>query len=122
MFNSVADDEAEEAQEQQYMHQQRSTAAHPPAPPAAAGPAGGFAGQDMMLGAPMVNPFGGLFGNMFAGMPGLGMSMAQSSNAGGGTVYSYSSSSVYSSGPDGTYHSSTTMRQAPGGVSSGLMQ
>jgi hypothetical protein len=73
----------------------------------------------MMLGAPMINPFGGLFGNMFAGMPGFDMSMAQSSSGGSGTVYSYSSSSVYSSGPDGTFHSSTTSRQAPGGVSDG---
>jgi hypothetical protein len=70
----------------------------------------------------MVNPFGGLFGNIFAGMPGFDMNMAQmqqSSSGGSGAVYSYSSSSVYSSGPDGTYHSSTTSRQAPGGVSDG---
>lgn len=62
-----------------------------------------------------MNPFGGgafgggLFGNMLGGMAAGG--------PGAGQVYSYSSSTVVRSGPDGTYHSSTTSRQAPGGVS-----
>eukprot|EP00879_Flechtneria_rotunda_P002777 GHRR01002986.1.p1 GENE.GHRR01002986.1~~GHRR01002986.1.p1 ORF type:complete len:283 (+),score=106.21 GHRR01002986.1:1517-2365(+) len=65
------------------------------------------------VGMPLQDPFGGLFGNLFAGMPGVNMSM---SGNGGGQVYSYSSSTVYSSGAGGTYHSSTTSRQGPGGV------
>lgn len=62
-----------------------------------------------------LSPFGGLFGGMFGNMMG-GMMGGMGAGA-PGQVYSYSSSTVISSGPDGTYHSSTTSRQAPGGVS-----
>lgn len=70
-----------------------------------------------MLGMPMMSPFGGLFESMLGNM-GSGMSMnMQSSGSGGGQVYSYSSTQVYTSGPNGVYHSSSTSRQGPGGVS-----
>lgn len=60
-----------------------------------------------------LNPFGGMLGGMFGNMLG-GMAAGA---AAPGQVYSYSSSTVMRSGPDGVYHSSTTSRQAPGGVS-----
>jgi hypothetical protein len=66
-----------------------------------------------------LSPFGGLFGGMFGNMMG---GMGAGGGPGQGQVYSYSSSTVMRSGPDGVFHSSTTSRQAPGGVSGCIAQ
>lgn len=109
-----SDDGDEQAQQhsytqpqQQQQHFSAPRAPQPPMPPVAP--------MNNMLGMPLMNPFGGLFDSMFNGM-GMGMNM-QSSGTGGGQVYSYSSSQVFSSGPNGVYQSSSTSRQGPGGVS-----
>lgn len=70
----------------------------------------------------MMPPFGGgLLGGMLGGlMGGMMAGGGAGDNNGVGVqpqVYSYSSSTVMRSGPDGVYHSSTTSRHAPGGVS-----
>ena len=70
----------------------------------------------MQLMTPFGGLFGGMFGNMMGGMLGGGAGMGVPAGQGAPQVYSYSSSTVMRSGPDGTYHSSTTSRQAPGGV------
>lgn len=70
----------------------------------------------MQLMMPFGGLFGGMFGNMMGGMLGGGAGMGAPAPGQAPQVYSYSSSTVMRSGPDGTYHSSTTSRQAPGGV------
>jgi hypothetical protein len=71
---------------------------------------GGLLAGPGLLGAPGGLLGGGLLSDMMAGHPAAGAA------GGPGTVYSYSSSSFMSSGPGGTYTSTSTTRQLPGGV------
>jgi hypothetical protein len=75
--------------------------------------------QYQAYGAPMLDPLSSLMGMLGAGLsPALGAAAggAVASPGLGSGSYSYCSSSVFTSGPNGTYSASTSSRHGPGGV------